>query len=164
MVVNTYLYSRNFADITRLAATGHSRGGKAALCAGIYDERISVVIPNGSGCGGAGCFRFLEGKGDIHERIGGMQQMFPYWLHDRMGQFADRETYMPFDAHTLKALIAPRWLLTTDATGDLWANPTGTEVTTNEARKIFAKLGVEDHINIHFREGKHAQNEEDWDA
>ncbi len=31
-------------DASRVISTGHSRGGKAALCAAIYDERIA--IPN----------------------------------------------------------------------------------------------------------------------
>ena len=44
----------DWADTDKIIATGHSRGGKVALCAAIYDERIALGAPNGSGCGGAG--------------------------------------------------------------------------------------------------------------
>ena len=39
------------ADMKRTVVTGHSRGGKTALCAGIYDERIAITAPNSSGTG-----------------------------------------------------------------------------------------------------------------
>ena len=50
-----YLFTTDWADTDKIIATGHSRGGKVALCAAIYDERIALCAPNGSGCGGAGC-------------------------------------------------------------------------------------------------------------
>ena len=37
-VVLDALDQRGLADMEKVVATGHSRGGKAALCAGIYDE------------------------------------------------------------------------------------------------------------------------------
>ena len=52
MRVVDYLESRNDVDMKSIAITGHSRGGKMALLAGALDERISLVIPNGSGAGG----------------------------------------------------------------------------------------------------------------
>ena len=48
-----YLFTTDWADTDKIIATGHSRGGKVALCAAIYDERIALCAPNGSGCGGA---------------------------------------------------------------------------------------------------------------
>ena len=49
MRVVDYLESREDVDMKSIAITGHSRGGKMALLAGALDERISLVVPNGSG-------------------------------------------------------------------------------------------------------------------
>ena len=43
-----------------IALTGHSRGGKCALLAGVTDERIAVVNPNNSGVGGASLNRLKQ--------------------------------------------------------------------------------------------------------
>ena len=89
-----YLLTTDFADPEKIVATGHSRGGKVALCAAIYDERFAVCVPNNSGCGGAGCFRFLGGRlgrdTGICETIGVMADVFPYWWNDGFGQFGRR--------------------------------------------------------------------------
>ena len=50
-----YLATTEYADMDRIVATGHSRGGKVTLCAAIYDERFALCAASGSGCGGAGC-------------------------------------------------------------------------------------------------------------
>lgn len=91
-----YLLTTDWADPDKLVATGHSRGGKVALCAAIYDERFAVCAPNGSGCGGAGCFRFLgnrlgEGIG-VCETAGSINDMLGYWWTDAFGEFGARQT------------------------------------------------------------------------
>lgn len=90
-----YLLTTDWADPDKLVATGHSRGGKVALCAAIYDERFAVCAPNGSGCGGAGCFRFLgsrfgEGIG-LCETAGSINDSLGYWWTDAFGEFGDRQ-------------------------------------------------------------------------
>jgi hypothetical protein len=40
----------------------------------------------------------------------------------------------------------------------------GTQVSYMAARQVYGFLGAGDKIGIHFRKGKHAQNEEDWKA
>lgn len=90
-----YLETTDWADMDRLVATGHSRGGKVALCAAIYDDRFALCAPNGSGCGGAGCFRFLggrlgEGTG-LCETAGSICDVFPFWWADRFAQFGLRQ-------------------------------------------------------------------------
>ena len=52
--VTDYLVTRDDVDPKRLVVTGHSRSGKTALLAGVLDERIGLVAPRCSGCGGAG--------------------------------------------------------------------------------------------------------------
>ena len=62
MRVVDYLETRDDVDREKIGIVGHSRGGKMALLAGALDERFALVAANGSGCGGAGCFRHQEGK------------------------------------------------------------------------------------------------------
>ena len=42
-----YLATTEYADMDRIVATGHSRGGKVALCAAIYDERFALCAASG---------------------------------------------------------------------------------------------------------------------
>jgi len=150
-------------DMKKIVATGHSRGGKTALCAGIYDERIAITAPNSSGAGGTASLRYFE-KGQREQRLDHHQKVFPYWWHARFFEFSNKEDLLPFDAHTAKALIAPRALFNAHARQDYWANPYGTELTYRAADKIYKWLGAEKQQGIHWREGGHAQNEEDWQA
>lgn len=156
-----YLLQQDFVDPKRIVVTGHSRGGKTALLAGALDERIALTAPNDSGCGGAGCYRVLGPKS---EDIRAITDRFPFWFHPRFRDFVGQVEKMPFDQHFLRALVAPRALLSTEALGDLWANPMGTQVSYVAARQVFEFLGAGERTGIHFREGKHEQNAEDWEA
>jgi dienelactone hydrolase len=156
-----FLFTQAYVDKKRVAITGHSRGGKAALLAGALDERVALTAPNGSGCGGGGCFRV---QGEKSEDIGAITGRFPYWFHPRLALFVAHVEQLPFDQHFLKALVAPRALLGTEALGDLWANPLGSQVSHTAAREVYRFLGAENRIGIHFRAGKHEQNVEDWNV
>ncbi len=156
-----FLSTLPFVDAGRLAATGHSRGGKAALLAGATDERIALTAPNGSGCGGAGSFLWL---GEGNESLADILGAFPYWFSPRLGSYVGREQSLPFDQHFLKAMVAPRALLSTEALGDRWANPAGTLQTHAAAREVFRLLSAEQQIAICYRDGGHDHNLEDWSA
>ncbi|MGE5610131.1 MAG: alpha/beta hydrolase family protein [Bacillota bacterium] len=154
-----YLITQDYVDASRIIVTGHSRGGKATLLAGATDDRIALTAPNNSGCGGAGCYRFQAEKS---ERIEDILKNFPFWFSPRFGQFIGKTDRLPFDQHSLKALVAPRALLSTEALGDLWANPEGTQQSHLAAKEVFNFLGAGDRIGIYYREGKHEHNEGDW--
>lgn len=154
-----YLLTRDDVDPARIAATGHSRGGKAALLAGATDERIALTNPNNSGCGGAGSYRL---QADKSEDIAAITKNFPFWFHPQFPEFIGKIDRLPFDQHSVKALVAPRALLTTEALGDLWANPEGTQHTHLAAKEVFDFLGAGDRIAVYYREGKHEHNLDDW--
>lgn len=154
-----YLLTRDDVQKDHIAATGHSRGGKTALLAGATDERIALTAPNNSGCGGAGCFRY---QGDKCETIDVITKRFPYWFQPKLNEFVGKTERLPLDQHFVKALVAPRALLSTEALGDVWANPEGSEHTYLATKKLYDFLGVPNKIGIAFREGIHEQNLEDW--
>jgi hypothetical protein len=150
-----------FIDKEKIAITGHSRGGKAVLLAGATDERIALTNPNNSGCGGAGCYRF---EGPESETLEMITRSFPTWFTPSFRDFAGKESELPFDQHSVKALVAPRALLSTEALGDLHANPSGSLQTHRAAREVYKFLGQPDRVAIAFRPGPHEHNAGDWNT
>lgn len=148
-------------DAAKIAISGHSRGGKAVLLAGVTDKRIALTNPNNSGCGGAGCYRL---QGPNSETLGDIMRRYGYWFNPLLAEFIGRESELPFDQHFLKAAVAPRLLLTTEALGDLWSNPSGTWHTHTSALEIYRFLGIEDKLGIWYRPGGHAHGPEDFQA
>jgi hypothetical protein len=148
-------------DKKHIAVTGHSRGGKTALLSGATDERIALTAPNNSGCGGAGCYRL---QADGSEDIAAIIKNFPFWFAPHFRDFIGKIDRLPFDQHTVKALVAPRALLSTEALKDLWANPKGTQQSYSAAKEVYDFLGAGDRIGIVFRPGGHDQNADDWAA
>jgi hypothetical protein len=146
-------------DATRIAIVGHSRGGKAALLAGASDERIALTSANNSGAGGAGCWRFC---GPGAETLADITDAFPHWFSPSLKNYKGKEHELPIDQHFLKALIAPRYLLTTEAQDDLWSNPSGSWRTHQAACQVFEFLGVTTNIAMVTRPGKHPHDMLDW--
>ena len=158
-----YLQDQDYVDGQKIVATGHSRGGKTALCAGIYENRITITAPNSSGTGGTGSWKFFD-KDRKPQLIKYHTKSNPHWWADPVYDFTNREARLPFDAHINKILIAPRAIVNPHARQDYWANPYGTYLTYLAAQKVFDWLGVPEHNAIHWREGTHNQNQEDWSA
>ncbi|MDR2483015.1 MAG: hypothetical protein LBD08_05215 [Treponema sp.] len=173
-----YLEQTGLADRKQFIAAGFSRGGKAALCAAIYDERFAVCAAACSGCGGAGNFRYLgsrlgsgtgtcESLGDITRK-----NKYWYWFSDRAAVYGNQsqpsslgqEALLPFDLHFVRAAIAPRMLITTEGLDDVWSNPFGTQLSWYASQPVYEWLGVPAHNVMRFREGGHAFNAEDWRA
>lgn len=163
MRVVDYLVTLDGVDRSRLALTGHSRAGKTALLAGALDERIALVAPHCSGAGGAGSYRILGKKCESLELIT-RPSRFHYWFHPRLRQFARQERALPFDQHFLKALVAPRCLVSLEALADHWANPLGTQQIWRATQPVFDWLGVSDRNVLYFRPGGHDTTVEDWRA
>jgi len=158
-----YLETLEHVDKDKIVVTGHSRGGKTALLAGAMDDRIAIVVPNGSGAGGCGSLKYMQGGAESLMRIT-REDKFHYWFQPRFNDFKRRVDRLPFDQHFLKALVAPRPLLCTDGLHDEWANPWGAQQTTEAAREVYTFFGVPEKIGNHYRQGGHHHNVEDWQA
>ncbi len=154
-----YLCTQSYIDKSHIVITGHSRGGKATLLAGATDTRVALTVPNNSGCGGAGGYRVQASKS---EDIVAITKNFPYWFQPHFRDFIGHIDQLPIDQHIVKSLIAPRALLTTEALGDLWANPMGSQQTYEAAKEVYRYLGADDKIGIVYRSGGHEQGLQDW--
>lgn len=169
-----YLVTDKSIDAKRLAVVGHSRLGKTALVAGAFDDRIAVVIPHQSGCGGAAPSRSKNEKAETVKRI---TTSFPHWFCGHFKLFGDDVTKLPFDQHALVALCAPRPVLMTNAEEDQWANPSGQFEVLQAAAPVYRLYGdsqpvaakmpelnvlSDSRLGYFIRPGKHAMTPADW--
>jgi hypothetical protein len=139
-------------DAKRVAVTGHSRYGKAALVAMAYDTRIATAFPSSSGAMGAAQSRRHLGE-DLENCIWNSEY---HWLAGSAMQYAGvdessadgymprRVLQMPVDAESLVALCAPRpiFIGSGDATkGEAWVDPYGLYLTAVAASPVYELLG-----------------------
>lgn len=142
-------------DASRVGVTGCSRLGKAALVAGLFDERITLTMPMSSGVQGLGPYRYysLSGQG---ENLENSKQGAGWWTNAKLGTFVGHSENLPFDAHAIAAAIAPRALVIDQGTGDPYVNSKGTAVVVYPAAKlVYDFLGAGDKIGIAVRSGGH---------
>lgn len=153
-------------------AYGHSRYGKSALLAAVFDDRIDGVISHQSGTGGASLNK--EKKG---ESVGEITETYPHWFSNKYASYSDRETEMPIDQHAVLALIAPRPIFLGNARRDVWSDPNGAFRAAQGASaiyKLYNKQGLnqdklkpfipENDISFYIRKGTHGVVKEDWPA
>jgi len=155
-----FLKTQKEIDTTRAIVTGHSRTGKAALLAGVTDERFKVVVPNGSGCGGAATYRNYRAGAETLELLT-REERWLFWMHKDIRRFVGREQQLPFDQHFMRALVAPRVVVSNDGYNDTWANNFGTQVCYQGAQSVFNLLGVPRNNMAKFRKGGHTFNKGD---
>ena len=148
-------------DPDMIIFTGHSRGAKTAALAGVLDQRAAIVNPNATCAGACGCYRlhieasYMGGAVRRSETLADLWGAFPFWIGEGMADYTQKETELPFDAHMLKAMIAPRTLFVSEAAGDIWSNPVGSWQTTRAAGEVFDFLGASDNLFWYFRPGDH---------
>ena len=159
----------------RVAVVGHSRGGKTALVAGVYDKRFAMACSNNSGCSGAKLNHIDLPKS---EHVDIIVRSFSYWFCRNYIRVVNREREWDVDQHQFVALMAPRLVCIASATQDLWAGPEGeyySAVLASPAWELYGKKGLvanafpapekplqEGCISYHLRTGKHNLTPYDW--
>jgi hypothetical protein len=163
-------------DSKRIALQGASRLGKTVLWAGINDERFKMVIASISGEGGAALAR--RNYGETIQHITDTSR-YHYQFAPTYHLYANHITDLPFDAHTLVALMAPRPLLLQTGNTDYWSDPKGEYLAAIAAApvyKLFGKAGpfaptmplagdtslLLNPLGYYMHEGGHTVLPEDW--
>jgi hypothetical protein len=129
-------------DGRHVAVEGLSRYGKAALVTMAFDPRFSLGFIGSSGAGGAKPLRR-----DFGERLENLTASGEYhWFTPAFLRYGGPKMVddLPFDAHTLIALVAPRPLFISagNLKEDGWVDPYGSFVAAQEASPAYRLLGV----------------------
>jgi dienelactone hydrolase len=157
-LVVDYLLTVPQVDKSRLAITGYSRGGKMALTAALFDERIAAVIAGSTGVGGVLPWR-LSGERGMGEGLESTTRMFPLWFAPQSRFFAGFEDRLPVDANLMVAAIAPRAVQMNWGLNDEVSNVWGGEQCYLSALKVYTALGQPDRLGILRNPGFHGAND-----
>ena len=180
--VMDWIESEPALDSTHVAVVGHSRGGKAALLAGVTDRRFAMVCSNDSGCSGAKLNHVDLPKSESVKII---TERFPHWFSREYDKWAGREWDMPYDQHEWIALMAPRLVAIASATEDDWAGQLGEFFAArlaSPAWELYGKRGLvapklpplcgdcpagglvyqDGCVSYHVRSGAHTLSTYDW--
>jgi hypothetical protein len=135
-------------NVKKIGVTGYSRYGKGAIVAGAFDERVALTVPGGSGAGGVGSWRAAEG---LQVKVQTLQQIngeAPQWFTDGFAAYGPKVDNLPFDAHEIIALCAPRAVIVQEGTQDSWNNNAagGPFQAAWAAKKVYDYLDVPDNI------------------
>lgn len=120
-----------------LALEGHSRWGKAALLAAALDTRWAATYSSCSGECGAKLHR--HDMGESVDNVCGPSEY--HWMAANFLRYAGHWNRIPVDQHELIALVAPRALLITGGTADLWSDPEGEFKACVAAAPVYRLLG-----------------------
>jgi hypothetical protein len=125
-------------DHNRIALQGTSRLGKTVLWTGVRDPRFKLVIASCSGEGGAAISRRDYGENIKHITD---TSRYYYQFAPAYHSFASHVNDLPFDAHALVALMAPRAILLQTGDTDYWSDPKGEWLSAMAAAPVFQLLG-----------------------
>ncbi len=159
--VMDWIETRPELDAKRVAAVGHSRGGKTALWAAAQDTRFAMGVSNNSGCGGAKLnnLEFDKSVEDIEDIL----RYYPNWFCLNYAKWIKRDKEITHDSDDLLRLIAPRLCYVASARADFRAGPGGEFESYSRARDLWRAYGRPDGIGYHLREGNHNILPYDWE-
>ncbi|MGC4101241.1 alpha/beta hydrolase family protein [Ferruginibacter sp.] len=134
-----YFETDKQVDAKRIALQGASRLGKTVLWAGVHDGRFKMVIASISGEGGAAIAR--RNYGETIQHITDTSR-YNYQFAANYHTYADKVNTLPFDAHMLVALMAPRPLLLQTGDTDYWSDPKGEFLSAQAAAPAYQLFGL----------------------
>ena len=138
--VMDHLETEPAIDAKRVALLGSSRLGKTVLWTGATDERFAIILASVSGESGAALSRRNYGETVRHMTD---SSRYDYQFARRYQSYGDRVDQLPFDAHMLVSLIAPRPLLLQTGDTDFWSDPKGEYLAAVAASPVWRLLGTE---------------------
>ena len=153
---------------------GASRLGKTVLWTAAREARVACVIASVSGEGGAALSRRDYGETIAHLVA---PTRYPYQFAINYQKWAGKANDMPWDAHTIIALVAPRPILLQTGSTDKWSDPYGEFLAAKAATPVFALLGqkgIEQYampatgkpltntLGYLMHDGPHGVRPEDW--
>lgn len=132
-------------DTDRIAVNGCSYAGKMALFCGAFDERVSLVIAQEPGGGGAAAWRVsrtMEGVEDLDHTD-------YHWFKESLKEhFHEDNVYkLPYDHHELVAMICPRAVLLLGNPDYKWLADESMRQSYEAARTVWDSFGIGDRID-----------------
>ena len=163
-------------DAKHTATIGNSRGGKTALVAAAFDERIAMACVNCSCCLGS---KLNHIDLPDSEQICKLQKVQKFWFCRNLAKWCNKEFEMPYDTHELCALVAPRLLAIGEGSVDFHSGTKGhfySALLASPAWELYGRQGLTSDIfpepggaiqggdvSFHLRPGGHALTPFDWD-
>lgn len=156
-----YFETDRAVDAKRVGIYGHSRWGKGALVAAVFDPRFAIAYDSSSGMGGAKIHRRKYG-----ETLDNISNTYYYWMAGNYLKYAGNWAALPVDSNEFIGLMAPRPIFFSDGNtptknpdgtiatrvneqgktvivsiNDAWADPKGTWMGAAGAGPVYELLG-----------------------
>ncbi|KAJ3977794.1 hypothetical protein EV361DRAFT_467037 [Lentinula raphanica] len=131
----------------RIGVTGCSRDGKGALMAGAFEPRIALTIPQESGSGGDAGWRislYEQNQGSVVQTATEIVTE-NVWFSPSFNNYVNTLNVLPYDHHSLLAMVAPRGLIAFENTDYVWLSPVSAFGCETAARTVFEALGVSEN-------------------
>ncbi|GAB1314727.1 4-O-methyl-glucuronoyl methylesterase [Madurella fahalii] len=142
-------------DPTRIGVTGCSRYGRMALAVGGFEERVGLTIVQEAGPSADSCYRLRDddkGRYDICNTVQCDPYETDYGQATSFRRFYDNPHELPFDRHSVAALVAPRAILVLQ--DDIQYNqPRSSFQCMGATKKVYEALGLADRMAVSLHGG-----------
>ena len=131
-------------DTRHIGVTGCSYAGKMALYCGAFDERVTLTIAQEPGGGGAAAWRASHGKDSVEN----IERTDYHWFLERQRtDFSGDSVFrLPYDQHSLCAMVCPRALLLLGNPDYKWLADGAMLVSAQAACKVWERFGIADRM------------------